>query len=92
MPITSSAKKALRQTKKKTVRNIKRKKAFRSVVKDFKKAIEAKEFDRAKELLPKVYKTLDKASKHNTIHKNKAARMKSRISKKIPNSTSTPAA
>lgn len=80
MPITSSAKKALRQTKVKKVYNERRKHAYRAAVKEFKKAIADKSFDKAKSLLPQVYKTLDKAAKENTIKKNKASRTKSRLS------------
>jgi len=80
MPITSSAKKALRQSKRKKVFNDRRKRLYRDAVKEFKRAIGAKEFDKAKALLPKVYKTLDKAAKTHTIAKNKASRTKSRLS------------
>jgi len=83
MPIIKSAKKALKQSKVKRVRNIRRKKAYRNYIKEFKKAIEAQDFDKAKELLPKVYKALDKAAKNNTIKKNTASRTKSRLTKKI---------
>lgn len=79
MPITSSAKKALRQSKKKKTYNDRRKRLYRDAVKEFKKAILAKEFDKAKTLLPKVYQSLDKAAKGNTIAKNKASRTKSRL-------------
>jgi len=81
MPITKSAKKALRQSKRRQARNIKRKKAFRLLVKEFRKALAAKEFDKAKELLPKVYKALDKAAKTGVIKKSKASRLKSRLAK-----------
>ena len=83
MPITKSAKKALRQSKRKQVQNTKRKNAFRVLVKEFRKAVAVKEFDKAKELLPKVYKALDKAAKGKTIKKNKASRLKSRLTKSI---------
>ncbi len=83
MPITKSAQKALRQSKVKRDSNIKRKNAFRNLVKDFRKAVIAKSFDKAKELLPKVYKALDKAAKSKTIKKNKASRTKSRLTKLI---------
>lgn len=80
MPITSSAKKALRQSKRKKSFNDRRKRLYRDAVKEFKKAIIAKEFDKAKTLLPKVYQSLDKAAKSHTIAKNKASRTKSRLS------------
>ncbi len=79
MPITSSAKKALRQSKRKKAFNDRRKRLYRDAVKEFKKAIAAKEFDKAKSLLPEVYKRLDKAAKSHTIAKNKASRTKSRL-------------
>lgn len=87
MPITQSAKKALRQSKRKQTMNDRRKTAFRAAVKEFKKAITAKEFDKAKELLPKVYQALDKAAKRDTIKSNKAGRTKSRLAKLMRKST-----
>ncbi len=83
MPITSSAKKALRQSKRKKDHNDRRKRLYRDAVKEFKKAITAKNFDTAKALLPKVYQTLDKAAKGNSIAKNKASRIKSRLTKNL---------
>ena len=90
MPITQSAKKALRQSKRKKTFNDRRKRQFRDAVKEFKKAISAKEFDKAKTILSKVYKTLDKAAKNRTIAKNKADRTKSRLSKYFSQSPSRP--
>ncbi len=81
MPITKSAKKALRQSKRKRVSNVRRKTKFRDLTKEFRKTILAKSFDKAKELLPKVYQSLDKAVKGKTIKKNKASRTKSRLAK-----------
>lgn len=80
MPITKSAQKALRQSKVKRARNIIRKDKYRALVKEFRKAVLDKKFDQAKDLLPKVYKSLDKSAKSNTIKKNKASRLKSRLS------------
>jgi len=59
--------------------NVRRKTAFRSAIKEFKKAITDQDFNKAKELLPQVYKKLDKAAKNNTIKKNTASRRKSRL-------------
>ena len=80
MPITKSAQKALRQSGVKRARNIIRKDKYKAQVKEFRRAISAKNFDEAKQILPKVYQTLDKAAKSNTIKKNKASRLKSRLS------------
>ena len=68
MPITKSAKKALRQNARRKVANTKRKDAYKSAVKDLRKAISAKG-DGAKEILAKTMKALDKAAKTNAIKK-----------------------
>lgn len=79
MPITKSAKKALRQSKKRQVENLKFKRAFKSAVKDFRKEIIAGNLEKAKAFLPTVYKTVDKAKKKGVIKKNTASRYKSRL-------------
>ena len=77
MPITKSAKKALRQNKTRRARNIKKIVAYKAVVKDFRKLIAGGKKDEAKKLLPKVYQVLDKAAKSGVIKNNKASRLKS---------------
>lgn len=81
MPIIKSAKKALRQNIRRRKANVKKKTELKSVVKEYKKLIAAGEKDKAKELLPKVFKKLDKSAKTNLLKKNKASRIKSRLSK-----------
>jgi len=81
MPITKSAKKALRQNIRRRKRNLQRKAELKSVIKQYKKLIAAGEKEKAKEYLSQVYKKLDKAAKVNLIKKNKAARLKSRLSR-----------
>ena len=81
MPIIKSAKKALRQSEKRKARNLKRKEAFRDVLKKIKKHAGTKELEKAKQLIPLAYKTLDKAAKTGVIKKNTASRKKSRIMK-----------
>lgn len=83
MANTSSAKKAERAAKRRHVFNERRKKAMKDVVKDIAKLISAKRAKEAEAKLPALYKALDKAAKGGTIKKNAAARMKSRISKRI---------
>lgn len=79
MPITKSAKKALRSGEKKRVFNLRRKKGIEHVIREIKKLVKEKKVEEAKKLLPKAYKAIDKASKHNTINKGNAARKKSRL-------------
>ncbi len=83
MPITQSAKKALRQNIRRRARNLKKKTELKSVIKKYKKMIAGGSKDEAKKYLPQVYKKLDKAAKTNLIKRNTAARLKSRLSKSL---------
>jgi small subunit ribosomal protein S20 len=80
MPITSSAKKALRAGDRKRVYNLASKKRVDLVTKEFKKLIAKKDKKGGAKLLPAVYKALDKAAKTHFIDKNTASRKKSRFS------------
>ncbi len=80
MPITKSAKKALRQNVRKKAVNDARKKAMRDAIKKVKKNL-------TPESLSLAYKQLDKAAKKNTIHKNRASRLKSRLAHRIAAAT-----
>ena len=79
MPITKSAKKALRQSLKRRKINIVYKNKIKNLLKEIRSLVLEKKIKEAKELLPKVYKILDKAGKVGVIKKNTAARKKSRI-------------
>lgn len=83
MPITTSAKKALRGSKKKRVFNIRRKTVMRDAVKDMEKLIKEGKKDEATKLLPKVQQAIDKATKRGIIKKNTADRKKSRLVKSL---------
>lgn len=83
MPITTSAKKALRQNKTRHARNLVKKENYKKAVVQFRKLVVAKSIDEAKKLLPTVFKALDKAAKGKVIEKNKASRLKSRLSKMV---------
>lgn len=82
MPKTSSAKKALRQTKTRNARNLERKTKLKIAVKDFARAI-ATDKETAKTKLAETYKTIDKMAKVKLIKKGKANRMKSRLAKRV---------
>lgn len=83
MPITKSAKKALRQTVSRNKRNTVRKEVYKREIKDIKSLLSAKNSADAEKKLATVYKALDKAAKVGAIKKNKASRLKSRIAKKF---------
>lgn len=79
MPITSSAKKALRGGAKKRVYNLRTKVAIDVPMKKFQKLVVEKKAKEAQALVSSLYKALDKAAKRNYIKANAASRYKSRI-------------
>lgn len=83
MPVTKSAKKALRQNIKRRLRNLTYKKKIKTLLKQIREFVREKKIKEARELLPQAYKALDKAAKENVIKKNTASRKKSRITKLI---------
>ena len=89
MPITASAKKALRQARVRRVRNIVKKEAYKKVVVSFRKLVIQKKLEEAQKLLPLVFKALDKAAKTKVIENNKASRLKSRLAQLIARSSKT---
>lgn len=74
MPVIKSAKKKLRQDKKRTAANKKFEDLFKKLVKKARKDSSGKNIKEAVIII-------DKAAKRNIIHKNKAARLKSSLSK-----------
>ncbi len=83
MPQTKSAKKALRQTKKRTKRNFKVKKDLDYLFRQLKKALNQSDKAKTEEFSKKLIKALDKAAQKKVIKKNTAARKKSRLMKKV---------
>ena len=83
MPIKESAKKALRQSKKRRLLNLARKKAVKDATKKIMKLIASGAKDEAKKLISFAYQAIDKAAKSGVIKKNTAARKKSRLMKMI---------
>ena len=81
MPITRSAKKALRQSATRRARNILRSDAYKRAARALKKAAGADAHEQVKSMLPTLYRALDKAAKTRAISKNKASRLKSRLTK-----------
>lgn len=76
MPVTKQAIKKVRQDRRKTTQNFVVKKNYKKAVSEFRKKPVAAS-------LSGVYKALDTAAKTNVIHKNKAARLKSRLNKML---------
>jgi ribosomal protein S20 len=85
MPNIESAKKALRQSKKKRSQNQFWKNRIKREMKGLNKLLDDKGSDilSLKGEESALQKVLDKAAKNKAIHKNKARRLKSRFAKKI---------
>ncbi len=81
MPITKSAQKALRQSKKRRIANLQRANTYKAEFKKLKKMSSEGQLKDAQKQLAEVYKSIDKAAKTGVIKKNKASRLKSAASK-----------
>jgi len=86
MPNTKSAKKELRKSKLRTIRNRRTKNTVKSLIKKLEKALTREDKKGSGELYRQIQKALDKAAKKKIIKKNTAARKKSRLMKKINSS------
>lgn len=85
MPIIKSAKKRVKTAKKKTAQNKEWKTRLKDAIKNMEKAVEAGDKEAAAEQLKETKKVIDKAVTRNIIHKNNAARKKSRLTKMYNN-------
>ncbi len=82
MPITQSAKKAIRVSSRKKAFNDQRKKLMKEIIKKIEKLARTDKAE-AKKLLSAAYKTIDKSAQKGVIKKNNAARKKSRLTKLV---------
>lgn len=83
MPIKKSAFKALRQAKKRALKNKKVKEVIKNLIKKSQQTLKKTQLEEAKELIQKTIKNLDKAAQKGIIKKNTASRKKSRLMKKL---------
>ena len=83
MPIIKSAKKALRQNRRKRVFNLRRIKKMKSTIKETEKLVKEKKKEESNQLLSKAYKAIDKAVKKGILKKNTASRKKSHLARII---------
>ncbi len=83
MPNTKSAAKRIRITEKRTVRNRTVKSTVKTAIRRFEEALTANDQDGAQQKLKKAQALIDKAVNKGVWHKNKAARKKSRLVKKL---------
>jgi len=78
-----SAIKRIRQTERKTKVNRLARATLRTQVKKLVKAIEANDADAAKEAFSPTASVIDRAVRHGILHRNTAARMKSRLTARM---------
>lgn len=83
MAHTLSAKKRIRQNRKRRSLNIWRLRTMRTAIKAFNVAVAANDVDTAKEAFREASKVVDKSAQKGVIHRNQAARRKSRMNARL---------
>ena len=83
MANTAQARKRVRQSEKARTRNIAQKSNFRTSIKKVLKSLSDKNKDQSNADFKEAMSVMDKLVTKGLIHKNKAARQKSRLNKKI---------
>mgnify|MGYP000875314141 CR=1 FL=1 len=83
MANTQAAKKQIRNSYRKWLRNRYTKGKMRGAVRTVRQAIEAGDYNTAQSWMPRAASELDKAARKHVIHPNKAARLKSRLMSQI---------
>ena len=73
----------MRQSKRRREFNLKTKDLVKDTVKEVRRLLKAGDKSKAAEAMRKAMSALDKAAKKHVIHKNTAARKKSRLSKAL---------
>ena len=83
MPNIKSSKKSVKLDAKRHERNVFEKVRMKKAQKLVLAAVEKKDAAEAQKLLPAAHKAIDQAAANNTIHKNAAARKKSKLTLKV---------
>ncbi len=78
-----SAKKRIRVTLRRTLENRRRKTFVRTSVRRFERLVARGDRPAAQEALKVVYRALDRAAQKGAIHRNRAARKKSRLARRL---------
>lgn len=83
MPNVKSAAKRVKITQKRTLRNARLKSSLRTTIRRFNEAISGATSEEAKGALHKALVAIDKAVTKGILHKNAAARKKSRLTRRF---------
>ena len=78
-----SALKSIRQDKKRHERNVARKSELKTRIKKVLSAVDKKDTEKSQKALAEVIPVIDQSCQKGIIHKNNAARKKSRLTKKV---------
>jgi len=78
-----SALKRIAQTRKRTAVNRQRKGVLRASLRGFREVLAQGNREKVQQQLPQTVSSIDKAAKKGLIHKNSAARLKSRLMKRV---------
>lgn len=89
MPNTRSAKKQLRQNVKRRLRNRSRKSRMRSAATTYQETLASGELEAAPNQLRAAMSLVDRGAKQGLLHRNAAARRKSRLMKRLTAATAT---
>lgn len=73
----------MRQSVKRHARNRRRLTALKRVTKELERHLAAGEQEKARELLPKLMQAADRAASKGPLHRNKAARIKSKWMRRV---------
>ncbi|QGG47915.1 30S ribosomal protein S20 [Heliorestis convoluta] len=83
MPNIKSAIKRVKISRERNLKNASVRSALRTTIKRFEEAIASANVDNARVALAKAVRALDKAAAKGLVHKNQAARKKSRLTQKL---------
>ncbi len=89
MANTKSAKKRIRQSERRRMINRQARSQMRTEIKKFRTLLAEKKYDEARGLLPGVYEVIDRTVKKGVIHRNTAARYKSRLTQQLNQQTAS---
>jgi small subunit ribosomal protein S20 len=91
MPRSGTTKKRIRQNIKRRLRNRAAKGAVKAQVKKLLTALEGGDAEARQREFKAAARALDKAAAHGVLHKNAAARRKSRLAARLKKASATPA-
>jgi len=83
MANTKSAEKRIRQSEKRRMMNRQARSTMRTEIKKVRSLVSEKKYDEAKSMLPSVYGIIDRTVQKGIIHRNTAARYKSRLTQHL---------